>query len=373
MADWHGIEQRSQQLVRGLAALGHRCSYLSPHLGREFTRPYPFSPRRLATLIDPRVLELHIHLQREPVFNHRCLDDEEAEAICDGIQSLLDVTHSASQVVVVSFPFWVEVARRLRTDRDMPIVYDCHDLLEGFAEIDDEVILAEQDLLKAADLVVFSAEWLASEHIARSPDLAGKSMVLRNAVNPAHFDSVFQRGAQRKACKTIGYFGSLNTWFDVDAFVTAVREHPEWRFLLVGPSAETFPRQAFDNLANVELIGEVPYKDAPIWLAEFDVAVIPFVISPLTMATNPVKLYEYFACGLPVVSSRLGEVELYSGLVYLAATPREFVSQLEAAMDEDDPGKRRARRQVAERETWTRRCEVLTQEISRVSHAIGDV
>jgi glycosyltransferase involved in cell wall biosynthesis len=370
MADWHSIEQRSQHLVRGLAALGHRCAYLSPHLGREFSQPYPFSPRRLVTLIGPGVLELHIHLLREPVFHQRRLRDEEAETISAGIRSLFEVTHSASQVIIASFPLWVDVARRLETGRKIPIIYDCHDLLEGFSEIDDGLILAERELLRIADLVVFSAESLAREHIARCPDLAGKSLVLRNAVNPAHFDSVFQRSIPKKARKTVGYFGSLNTWFNVDTLASAAREHPEWRFLLVGPRARNFPQQTFAGLANVELIGEVPYGDAPAWLSEFDVATIPFVVSPLTMATNPVKLYEYFACGLPVVSSRLGEVERYSELAYLADTPREFISQLEAAMDEDNEGKRLERRRVAERETWAERCEVLTREISRLGRAV---
>ena len=74
---------------------------------------------------------------------------------------------------------------------------------------------------------------------------------------------------------------------------------------------------------------------------------------------HPVKMYEYFACGLPVVSSALGEVQRYSDLAYVAESPAEFVSQLERAVAEDDPAKRAARRQVAEQESWRSRCEAL--------------
>ena len=326
MADWHSIKQRTQQLTEGMASLGHRCLYLNPHLGREFPRPYPLSRHRLVTFIEPRILELHVHLLHEPVFHHRRLRSSEVETLGANIDSFLDATGSTSQVAVISFPLWLDVGLRLRATRGTPLIYDCHDLLEGFEGISADLIRAESDLMREADLVVFSAEWLSLEHIARMPDLAQKSVVIKNAVDPAHFRSAIPARGERNGKKTVGYLGSLNTWFDVDAVLKAAHEHPEWRFLLVGPRADAFPDRALKACANVEFIGEVPYSDVPAWMAKFDVAIIPFVVQPLTMATNPVKLYEYFACGLPIVSSPLGEVERYKELVYIAATPSSSCS-----------------------------------------------
>jgi hypothetical protein len=91
---------------------------------------------------------------------------------------------------------------------------------------------------------------------------------------------------------------------------------------------------------------------------------IPFRISPLTLATNPLKLYEYFACGHPVVSSPLPEVQEFNDLVYVANTPEQFVSQLEAAMDENDEPCAFGRRIVAERESWTARCAAIASHFS---------
>jgi len=94
---------------------------------------------------------------------------------------------------------------------------------------------------------------------------------------------------------------------------------------------------------------------------------IPFLLQPLTMSTNPIKLYEYFACGLPVVSSRLPEVERYSELVYLASTPDEFADQLEHALAEDTNALRKRRRLVAESESWISRCKQLLHAVARPS------
>ena len=46
---------------------------------------------------------------------------------------------------------------------------------------------------------------------------------------------------------------------------------------------------------NIQFIGEVSHQELPRWMGEFDIAIIPFPIQPLTMAAKPVKLYEYFA------------------------------------------------------------------------------
>lgn len=364
MADWHGILQRSQQLARGLAAIGHRCLYLNPHLGREFPQPYLWSKRRLVTWLEPGILELHVHLTREPVFHHRCLLEDEVDAVERCILRLLESIRSKSQIIVTSFPLWAGVAERLRTRLRCPIVYDCHDLLGGFTGISSDLIAAEEGLIRSADLTVFSADWLAAE-CDRKLGSHGPRLILRNGVDAGAFQPVPVPNAA--APVTIGYAGSLNSWFDVEAMALAARRHPEWRFLLIGPIAEGFERHAFDGLSNVEFVGEVRHAELSAWMAQFTVATIPFLVQPLTMATNPIKMYEYFACGLPLVSARLGEVERYGGLAYIADSPREFVDQLELAARERDAALRQVRRQVAEKESWAQRARSLSEASTRLS------
>jgi glycosyltransferase involved in cell wall biosynthesis len=95
-------------------------------------------------------------------------------------------------------------------------------------------------------------------------------------------------------------------------------------------------------------------------MAEFDVGLIPFLVNPLTLATNPIKLYEYFACGMPVVSTALPEVASYAPLAYLAGSAEEFARQVSAALAEQDPERRAARRQVAQQESWETRVAELS-------------
>src|SRR6185369_3423791 len=108
------------------------------------------------------------------------------------------------------------------------------------------------------------------------------------------------------------------------------------------------------------------------YLRQMDVGIIPFIRCPLTMATNLIKLYEYFACGLPVVSTWLPEVEQFGSLAYIADSSEHFVHQLEQALEEDDPDLRQQRIRTAQVESWSARCNQLEESIARLRPAIAE-
>ena len=356
MVDWHMRFQRSQHLVTALAELGHRCIYVSPHLGREFESvPLLDGAHRLSRLGE-RIYELHVRLPREPVFHHRRLSDREDQVVAEAIGRVLP-EGSRDAVQVASFPVWFGVARRLREQWGFPVVYDCHDLLEGFGNVAPELVRAEEEMIDFADLALFSSEGLKARH----PGVK-RSMLVRNAVNAAMFDDVSPAGAP-----VAGYVGALDSWFDVEAVEAAAVAHPECRLVLVG-RIEFAPIERLGRLANVELMGEIPYSSIPKVMARFRVGLIPFRVNPLTLMTNPIKLYEYFSCGMPVVTTPLPEAQAMGELVYVGGSPGEFARQVGLALREDDPGRQLRRREIARRESWTERAG----ELSLAFEELGD-
>ena len=103
------------------------------------------------------------------------------------------------------------------------------------------------------------------------------------------------------------------------------------------------------------------YSRVPELLGQFQVALIPFRINPLTLMTNPIKLYEYFSCGLPVVSTPLPEAQAMGDLVYVGASPADFARQVTRAWQEDDPARRARRKEIAARESWTGRARDISE------------
>jgi glycosyltransferase involved in cell wall biosynthesis len=259
-------------------------------------------------------------------------------------------------VVVSCFPLWNGVTERLREACGAVVVYDCHDWLAGFGNVATELLAAERKAMDGADLTLFSSQTLAERWGAREP------LILHNAGDPGHFGLIPWRRRERPV---IGYAGALNHWFDVPAVTRAAELRPDWDFLLIGP-VDAVNVNPLRKLPNVSLTGPVPYAELPQRLAGCDLALIPFKLTPLIEAVNPVKLYEYLACGLPVVSSRLPEVAALGDHVYTYAAADQMPEAIEKGLLEDSPGRREARRARVLGETWAARAEALETGVARI-------
>jgi glycosyltransferase involved in cell wall biosynthesis len=238
-----------------------------------------------------------------------------------------------------------------------PIVYDCHDYLAGFERLSPEVISAEPFLIEQSDRILFSSCPLMEMMTAAFPAAHTKATLMRNACFPEHFISR-DSFPSRQPNVTVGYVGSLDHWFDVELFAKVASTHSTFNFVLAG-RVEDARLKHLACYSNIHFLGELPYSSIPALLQSCDAAIIPFIRSPLTLATNPIKLYEYFGAGLPIVSTRLPEVELHGDLVYIADDSTQFAALLAQAVREDRSLYRERRRQVARAETWHRRADAL--------------
>jgi hypothetical protein len=106
---------------------------------------------------------------------------------------------------------------------------------------------------------------------------------------------------------TLGYLGCLGYWFDWPLVVRLAQAVPQAQIELVGPCAVSPPRRL---PANVRLRPACEQREVAGHLARFSAGLIPFQASALTAAVDPIKYYEYRAIGLPVLSTRFGEMTL---------------------------------------------------------------
>jgi glycosyltransferase involved in cell wall biosynthesis len=131
--------------------------------------------------------------------------------------------------------------------------------------------------------------------------------------------------------------------------------YPSCLILLIGHDQIGAGRR-LRHIANVRLLGEVPYRQLPYYLHGFDVCLLPRRILPLTKAMNPVKVYEYLSAGRPVVAVDLPELQQFGDLVYNASSPAAFLDSVGTALAESRTAAIVAqRRDFAARETWAKR------------------
>ncbi|WP_434676393.1 glycosyl transferase [Pseudomonas sp. D3-10] len=107
--------------------------------------------------------------------------------------------------------------------------------------------------------------------------------------------------------QVIGYVGTLGRWFDWDLVIALAQANPGNRIKLIGPLF-TPPRRVLP--ANIELLPECSHAGAIAAMATFSVGLIPFKLNRLTASVDPIKYYEYRALGLPVLTTRFGEMAL---------------------------------------------------------------
>ena len=127
---------------------------------------------------------------------------------------------------------------------------------------------------------------------------------------------------------TVVYAGSLGEAYDlhtvIDAAAILRREGVPVGFVIAGHGpAERRLRDAIGRLGltNAKLLGAVPVEDLPQVYANADIAIAPYIAG--STVALPVKLFDYMAAGLPVVTSLRGEAMAFVegkgiGLAYVA-------------------------------------------------------
>lgn len=212
----------------------------------------------------------------------------------------------------------------------------------------------ERRLLSLADQIFVSAEALKHK-------TDREVVYLPNGYDVDDFPVTIREPVKSTDRLSILYWGCLRgAWFDWDLFHGLSVARPQWAFHLIGPVPPSPPR-----LQNVMYHGVAPTH----WLSRLarigDVAVIPFCPSSAIDAVDPVKAYEYLACGLPIVTCRLPQLDGWPGVVQVPNIPVLWTEAIEAAVVRGvDPQTQAAHLQG---KSWLDRANAFLAAITRVA------
>ena len=298
-----------------------------------------------ALIIEPRVLPWH---HWSPVFRYN------THSLLGSIrQGLSTLGLSRPPVLVTGSPPSVGVLGQLGERASIYFVLD--DFLNFPTYTASMLAPLERQLLDRVDLVVATAASLTRSKFPRS----GRAEHLPQGVNYDHFASPRPIPADLAAIAgpRIGFAGSVSTQCDVELIVRLAESFPDAAVVLVGPIG--LDEQGVQPLQrpNIHLLGVRPYVDLPGYVQHFDVGIIPYVISPWTVAVDPLKLLEYLAAGLPVVTTAIPEAAKYAAEVTIAGEHPGFIEGVRRALAGDRNAQRARGQAFARLHTWEQRAD----------------
>jgi glycosyltransferase involved in cell wall biosynthesis len=162
---------------------------------------------------------------------------------------------------------------------------------------------------------------------------------------------------------TLGYAGLVSSRLDLPLLAELAAIRPEWRLVLVGeivPAGCQTELARLTALPNVTLAGPRPAAEMPGIIARWDVGLIPYRVNEETRRASPLKLYEYLAAGLPVVSADVPAVRPFAGLIEIAGGPEETAVAVARALATDSAAARAGRRAAVREHSWDARVESLS-------------
>jgi glycosyltransferase involved in cell wall biosynthesis len=241
------------------------------------------------------------------------------------------------------------------------VIYHCVDEYGAFSGVSRESVeRMERDLVAKADLVFTSSVQLCRERQRYNP----RTFFVSHGVDLRHFSMALDPHTPIPPdmhgfrSPMVGFFGLIADWLDLSIIRHIALNRPDWSVVLVGKV--TTDLGPLKGLPNVHFLGQKPYESLPSYCKAFDVGIIPFQINELTLKANPLKLREYLAAGLPVVSADLPEIRKYQEVVRIASSPDLFLSEIDAALREQGGPHARRRMEAIKEESWEVRVEQLS-------------
>ncbi len=229
-------------------------------------------------------------------------------------------------------------------EADSPATYEIRHFYPEYFHHPNLMEQIELKMIQHADRAFCVSNQLKSHFISRGID-EKKIEVITNGVDVSRFNPEipcqFVTKKYNLHKKTvIGFVGSFHYWHGVDNLIQLISEivtlNPGVVFMMVGRGGalksdlDRFIREI--NLEDlVFCTGFVPHEEIPAYINAMDIVVAPY--PPLEFFYySPVKIYEYLACGKPVVTTGIGQIAelIENGKTGLLCDPEDTKALIEA-------------------------------------------
>ncbi len=235
-------------------------------------------------------------------------------------------------------------------------LYYCYDEISAAPWVARHGARHEQQMLQNADCTVVSSQGLFRTKEALAKQLA----LVKNGVDLSIFTTTDQgRPADLPSGPIIGYIGSVDERLDLELLCATAKAFPETTLVFLGRIVAEAHANKLSTLTNVHLLGSRPKERLGDYVNAFTVGLIPFVKNDLTAGIYPLKINEYFALGVPVVSTHFADLSDFSQYISIGEQTSDFLAALAQILDGKLPAEPEACQAFAAKNTWEGRAKQL--------------
>jgi len=228
----------------------------------------------------------------------------------------------------------------------------------AFSNSPQSVENIQKDLIQKADYV-----FVTGKNLMKYQELNKHNFYyLPNGVDVDHFRKKLEMPEEYQTITSprILFVGLIYDWFDKDLLKHIALNLPAYNFILVGSSNTDI--SDLKSVKNIHFLGPRNYEIIPSYMQYADVGIIPFKVNQLTNSVSPIKFFEYFAAGLPVVSTDFFEIRQMRSPVFLAKDPSEFLQSIVEAI-RVKKSKEQEFYEFAQNNSWDSRFRIIREKI----------
>lgn len=328
---WGDVLQRMHHIARALVKFENDVLYISPTLNANVDNANVSMQNSLDYIItQKRVIDkVNVYQPLNVMYNRKFLFNN----YCEIVQYLLDTECKNCDTVIIAYlPSQVQTLKRLKGK--YKIIYECvddHSDLEYAFWGNKKDIVWEQELMDMSDAITTTATSLFLQRMA----IEGRKDVYlsRNAVNEVDFvldDIGIPEDLRNIPEPRIVYTGAIYQWFDVNLFYDVVQSNPDKSFVIIGFGQNDLLKKKYDNLY---FLGVKKHSELNRYLKHMQIGIIPFKDdADIIINCDPIKQYEYLACGLPVITTFMPESAINKINTFTANTKEEINKAIEACL-----------------------------------------
>lgn len=315
--DWSWMKQRPQQLMESLSLNGFEVYYCNKTQ----------SKHELSVQVNPHLTVVHHH---QYFIAH----------------TIPELKRQGKKIIL--WVSWSKLCAFLNVYQPDFIVYDYLDDFEAWRPY-------LKPMIQKADIIVTTSQLLRQQVEAEYPHKP--SYFIPNGCDLSHFKPQGKTSPPKDiasyTCPIITYSGAWARWVDHELVYKVADTFKNALVVIIGPE---FGSTVNRNIPNLKYLGYMDYNELPVYLQSSTVCMIPFRLEDVTLATNPIKMYEYLASGTPVVSTDIPEVRNVPG-VHIGLTHETFIENIRLILEKKVPFDAAAVYGWLEANSWTQRCK----------------